>query len=243
MVSVGDISPPWVILSTIQTHIGYDYLWYPVVGNHEFDTSDYISWLRGYNPGGTSLPRTVRGGPTGSEETCYTFDYYDVHFIVLNEYFDGISDGGTNGDVVDELHAWLQNDLEQNRKPIVLVFGHEPAYPQPDAENGRIRHENDSLNAHSSNRDRFWSTLKSNGVLAYICGHTHNFSVVKINEVWQIDAGHARGTGDTGARSTFVLFEIWKNGAVFSNVFRLDLSSGEYIRVSSDKLNGGYNGT
>jgi predicted phosphodiesterase len=173
----------------------------------------------------------VRGGPTGSDETCYSFDYFDVHFIVLNEYYDGISDGGADGDVVDELHTWLVNDLEENKKPIVLVFGHEPAYPQPDEESGRLRHENDSLNAYSAHRDRFWSTLENYGVLAYICGHTHNFSIVNIDGIWQIDAGHARGTGDTGARSTFILFTVWNDGSVYSSAFRLDLNSNEYVCV------------
>ena len=32
----------------------------------------------------------------------------------------------------------------------------------------------------------------------------HNFSAVDLGGVWQIDAGHARGMGDTGAASTFV---------------------------------------
>jgi hypothetical protein len=30
-------------------------------------------------------------------------------------------------------------------------------------------------------------------VTGYICGHTHNTSIAKINDVWQIDVGHARG--------------------------------------------------
>jgi hypothetical protein len=240
MVSVGDISPPWEVLSTIKDHIGQDYLWYPVVGNHEFDSLNFISWVRNYNPGGTSLPNIVRGGPAGSEETCYSFDYFTLHFVVLNEYYDGITDGGADGDVGDGLYAWLVNDLESNKKPIVLVFGHEPAYPEPDEESGRLRHENNSLNAHPANRDRFWNALKSYGVLAYICGHTHNYSMVSTDGVWQIDVGHARGTGDTGARSTFILFDVWNDGSVYISAFRLDLESGKYIRERAEKLCEGF---
>jgi hypothetical protein len=76
----------------------------------------------------------------------------------------------------------------------------------------------DSLNQfnHVANRDRFWDLLVAEGVTAYICGHTHNYSAVRIDEngviggdgVWQIDAGHARGVGDIGAPSTFVRITV-----------------------------------
>jgi hypothetical protein len=195
-----------------------------------------MSWLRNYNSGGDSLPNVVNIGPPGSVETTYSFDYGSVHFVVINEYYDGSSDVGSDGDVVDALHDWLVNDLTANQKPITFVVGHEPAYPQPDEENGRLRHENDSLYKYPVNRDRFWNTLIDYGVLAYLCGHTHNYSVVNINDVWQIDVGHARGTGDPGARSTYVLFNVTGSGMVFYNTYRLDPASGEYVVTNSDTL-------
>ena len=111
------------------------------------------------------------------------------------------------------LHGWLIQDLVANAKPVVLVFGHEPAYPQPDADTGRLRYQNDSLNVHPQNRDRFWQTLNTHGVTAYICGHTHNYSAGRLRSVgsidpsgsgdaWQIDSGHARGTVNTGSPGT-----------------------------------------
>ncbi len=236
MVSPGDIDPPADVLTTIQTYIDEDYLWYPVVGNHEAETADDMIWLRNYNPNGSTLPSIVNVGPQGSEETSFSFEYHDAHFVVLNQYYNGFSDVGTDGDVVDELHSWLAADLEANEKPITFVMGHEPAYPQPDEENGRLRHEYDSLNRHPENRDRFWNTLKRYSVTAYICGHTHNFSAVNIDGVWQLDAGHARGTGDLGARSTFVLFNVMKDGRVYFNAFRLDLVRGVYVVTSSGQL-------
>lgn len=236
MVSPGDIDPPADVLTTIQTYIDIDYLWYPVVGNHEAETADDMIWLRNYNPGGNTLPHVVNTGPQGSEETCFSFDYHDAHFVVLNQYYDGSSDTGSNGDVVDDLHSWLVADLEANDKPVVFVFGHEPAYPQPDEESGRMRHEYDSLNQHPVNRDRFWATLKDHRITAYICGHTHNYSTVKIDDVWQMDVGHARGRGDLGARSTFVLIDVMKDGRVCFNTFRLDLARGTYVLASRGQL-------
>jgi len=228
MISVGDIDPPDMVYGTIGDYIDGSYIWYPVVGNHEAETSSDMQWLRNFNAGGSSLPNVVRNGPANCLETTYSFDYGEVHFVVLNEYFDGASDVGTDGDVSDALHSWLTDDLDANTKPIVLVLGHEPAYPLPDADSGRLRHETDSLNAHVTNRDRFWTTLSSHSVAAYICGHTHNYSVEKLDGVWQVDAGHARGTGDTGSRSTFLMFYIMSNGDVWYYTYRLNPESSQY---------------
>ena len=242
MVSAGDIDPPSGVYSAILSFFKPGYIWYPVVGNHEAETAADMEWLRDFNKNGTALPNIVRPGPPGCEETTYSFDYGNTHFVVLNEYYDGSSDHATDGDIPDALYDWLIYDLEAvaaaGTTPIVLVFGHEPAYPQPDQESGRLRHENDSLNVHSVNRDRFWDALLANGVTAYFCGHTHNYSAVKIGSggvivdhpsgVWQIDSGHARGTGDTGARSTFLMLYAMEDGRLWCGAYRLDRGANRY---------------
>jgi hypothetical protein len=228
MISPGDIDPPDDVYDTVRTYIGADYIWYPVVGNHEAETPSDMQWLRAFNSGGNTLPNVVRAGPTGCVETTYSFDYGDAHFIVINEYFDGASDVGTDGDVVPAQRTWLENDLISNMKPVVFVIGHEPAYPLPDEENGRLRHENDSLNKYAANRDAFWALLNNYDVEAYICGHTHNYSTQVFDGVWQIDVGHARGWGDTGARSTFVMFYVMADGSVWHYTYRLDLADNRY---------------
>jgi hypothetical protein len=71
-----------------------------------------------------------------------------------------------------------------------------------------MRHIGDSLDKYPARRDRFWELLRDEGVLAYFCGHTHNYSAVKIDGVWQLDAGHCRGVGDPGAPSTFLIVDV-----------------------------------
>lgn len=215
MVSPGDIDPPDDVKWTLEQYIGTEYLWYPAVGNHESETPSDMAWLRTYNLNGNTLPYVVNTGPTGSEETTFSFDYGNAHFAVINEYFNGTSDTGTNGDVVNALFDWLADDLNNTDKRYVFVMGHEPAYPQPDADSGRARHVGDSLDQYPTNRDRFWNLLREERVTAYLCGHTHNYSAVKIDGVWQVDAGHARGAGDTGAPSTFMMFDIDESGVSF----------------------------
>ena len=113
-------------------------------------------------------PDIVNIGPSGCPETTYSFDYDNAHFVVVNEYCDNDGDDVTDGDIPDHLYNWLANDLATTAKEHIFVFGHEPAYPQPDADNGRARHMDDSLNAHPANRDRFWNLLKNAGVVAYL---------------------------------------------------------------------------
>jgi hypothetical protein len=242
MVSPGDIDPTTDVMWTITHTMGITYTWYPVVGNHELPVlgeQPYIGanmdWLRAYDYG------TVNPGPSGCPETTYSFDHKNAHFVMLNEYCDTAGDTETDGDIPDHLYNWLVNDLDSTDKPHVFVFGHEPAYPQPDADNGRLRHVGDSLDQpdHEANRDRFWSLLESKGVTAYICGHTHNYSGVKIDNVWQLDAGHARGLGDTGARSTFIIVCV-DDTAVTFEAHRDDAGGGDYTLMHIGVLTGTY---
>jgi len=88
---------------------------------------------------------------------------------------------------------WLEADLAATAKEHIFVIGHEPLVPMPDMDNGRIRHQGDSLDQDPENAFELYRLLMKNGVDAYICAHTHNASYAKINGLWQIDPGHARG--------------------------------------------------
>jgi hypothetical protein len=209
IVSPGDIDPPDHVWWTITRTLGVAATWYPVVGNHEMPGEDHESypganmdWLNGYDYG------PVNPGPPGCPQTTYSFDYEGAHFVVLNEYCGRSGDDVRDGDIVDHIYNWLVEDLMHTDKATVFVVGHEPAFPQPDADNGRLRHVGESLDSHPIRRDRFWELLRARRVVAYFCGHTHNYSTVKIDGVWQVDVGHARGTGDTGAPSTFVMVHV-----------------------------------
>jgi hypothetical protein len=234
MVSPGDIDPPQYVYSTIKKFLGNDYLWYPEVGNHEAETPEDMKWLREW--GSKDIPNLVRRGPQNCEETTYSFDFENSHFVIINQYYDGISDTGTDGDVCDSLYIWLKKDLESNSKPTIFVFGHEPIISIPDADNGRYRHQGDNLDAHPDNNHRFQKLLKVYKVKAYICGHTHGFSYSKINGLWQIDAAHCRGIGDRGARSTFL--KVWVGDEdCWVDVYRDDGNGGPYSLTRTIELN------
>ncbi|MBU0758781.1 MAG: metallophosphoesterase [Candidatus Omnitrophica bacterium] len=188
-ISAGDIEPVSVARRIIDEEFGADMVWYPVLGNHELDdaSGSDVEWIKKEFH---SLPYIVNSGPVNSEETTYSFDYKNAHFVVLNEYYDGASDRGGDGDIVPELLSWLRDDLDKNTKPAIFVLGHEPAFPLPDEYWKSIRHYGDSLDKYPENRDAFWSLLEEKKVAAYICGHTHRYSHYQHEggEVWQVVA-------------------------------------------------------
>ncbi|MCK4343068.1 MAG: metallophosphoesterase [Phycisphaerae bacterium] len=235
MVIPGDLDPPQRVRTTLDVTLGPDYVWYPVVGNHELDRPEYMSYLRTINAGGKKLPGIVRAGPPGAVETCYSFDYQHAHFVVINQYFDGRSDAVPGGDISDALYDWLAADLAANRKPFVFVFGHEPSVSLPDLTNGRVRHRGNSLDQYPRHNHRFWTLLRRHEVVAYFCGHSHNTSVAKINGVWQLDTGHARGLGDSGAPSTFLKVYV-EPDAVKCRLYRDDAQGGPYKLVYEGRL-------
>jgi hypothetical protein len=228
MISVGDTTPSASTRWTIDRYLGSDFLWFPVIGNHELDQVD-LNYLRSYDydPNGDAPPNIVNHGPPGCENTTFSFDYENTHFVILNEYCDLDNETRTDGAIVDALYDWLAQDLQVNTLPHILVYGHEPAFPEPDAELGIVRHEEDSLDKYPVTRDRFWALLKEDHVAAYFVGHTHSYSAVNIDGVWQIDAGHSMGAWTQSTPSTFIVMHVVGNRITYET-YRTRLDNGQY---------------
>ncbi len=220
MVSPGDLDHPSYAAWTIDTYLGDDYDWYPVVGNHDTNWHS-LSWLMDYDYG------SVNPGPSACPQTTYSYDYENAHFVMLNVYCNRVGVRSTDGDISDHLYDWLVTDLDETDQEHIFVFGHEPAFPQADPETGIERHVGDSLDAYPNRRDRFWRLLDDFNVVFYGCGHTHAFNLIQVDGVWQLDGGHASGLGYEGIASTFIIVTV--NGEhVRYEVYRDDGHGGEY---------------
>jgi hypothetical protein len=209
MVSVGDVIRAADTRWTIDAALGEDYLWYPIIGNHDFGAED-LSFLQNYDydQNGPDEPNITRWGPDPCPRTTYSFDIQNTHLVALNVYCDESGPGGIDGSISDPIYDWLAADLAETDQPHIFVFGHEPAFPQPDAQTGDLRHAYESLDQYPEARDRFWNLLVEHEVVAYINGHTHGFSAVQINGVWQLDAGHSMGTRAAPSPGTFLIITV-----------------------------------
>jgi hypothetical protein len=228
MISVGDTTPSASTRWTIDQYLGPDFLWFPVIGNHELNQAD-LNYLRNYNydPNGDAPPNIVHHGPPGCENTTFSFDYENTHFVILNEYCDLDNETRTDGAIVDALYDWLAEDLQATSQEHILVFGHEPAFPEPDDELGIIRHKEDSLDKYPITRDRFWALLKEDHVEAYFVGHTHSYSAVNLDGIWQVDAGHSMGAWTQSTPSTFIVVNVAGNRIMYET-YRTRLDNGQY---------------
>jgi hypothetical protein len=196
MIVLGDLDPPSATRELIASVLGKDYLWYPVIGNHDLEVEANTEYLRAMNRGTNGLPNVRHKGPAGCEETTYSFDWNNVHFVVLNVYYDGKNDNKADGTITPELMKWLENDLKQNANKRVLVFGHEPIYPFLDMDNGTVRHLNDALDKYPDNAQEFHRLLVKYRVTAYFSGHTHAAFYANINGLWLFSSGHIYGQED-----------------------------------------------
>jgi hypothetical protein len=234
MISPGDCDPPGPVRAAIDQYLGTNYLWYPVIGNHDADTPADMAWMRHWAASG--IPHLVHSGPEGAELTIYSFDFGNSHFVALNDYYDGQSDAVGKGDVPDAALDWLKKDLSATRQPLIWVIGHKPIKSIPDMDSGRLRHGEDSVSLNPLRREHFVQLLKQFHVRAYICGHTHNCSITKVEGVWQADSGHARGAGDTGSPSTFLKFRI-RDEKSWVDIYRSDTKGVEYRLRQTIELN------
>jgi hypothetical protein len=166
--------------------------WKPAPGNHD-DRGDDYDMYHLFN---------------------YTVDYQNARFIYLNEYICPADDPehlNLDGRVCSHIYEWLQGQLTDVPPYVQFMFvvGHEPAFPQGN-------HLLDSLNVNVDERNDFWSLLNSCDdppVYAYICGHTHCYSVYSdaTGSTLQIDVGNA-GNNSPESKQTFVLFEVRPTG-------------------------------
>ncbi|HPD28425.1 MAG TPA: metallophosphoesterase [Phycisphaerae bacterium] len=197
MIHVGDHMPGIEAQDIeLKKAFGADFPWYCVLGNN--DQKEPEKSMRFIRSHLRELPYIVNVGPFNSETTTYSFDYGDAHFVVLNLYYDGCTDHGTRrpgtaGKVIPQLYYWLADDLAATDKKWIFVAAHEPAFPQPDADWGDVRHENDSLNEYPAQRDALWELLSDHRVVAYFNGHIHRYARYLKDGVWQVSVAQSRG--------------------------------------------------
>lgn len=128
----------------------------PVVGNHETYTPEHNFSMPIFFTEQFMVPQN---GPAGLKGQTYSFDYGDVHFVILDSQF-----GEERQFVADSLErqkAWLASDLAATNKLWKLVFMHRPPY------HNRVAQEQPDIT------EQFVPIFDQYGVDAVFSGHDH----------------------------------------------------------------------
>jgi calcineurin-like phosphoesterase family protein/purple acid phosphatase-like protein len=135
---------------------------WPTFGNHEAFSSNALTETGPYFDM-FSLPRAGEAGgvPSGTE-AYYSFDYANIHFIVLDSHFSNNAPGSP-------MMLWLEADLQATTANWVVAFWHHPPYSK-----GAL-HDSDVEGREINMRANVLPLLESYGVDLVLCGHSHDY--------------------------------------------------------------------
>jgi len=98
----------------------------PITGNHEMYNLD---WKPAKPEIFLSLFQVPKNGPAGMEGYTYSYDYGDVHFVVLNTQLTELAEWYP--DLLEKQAEWLEADLEKSQKKWTVVMMHRSLWRFP----------------------------------------------------------------------------------------------------------------
>lgn len=132
-------------------------LW-PVYGNHDDRRWTYFRIFDLPEDGGS-------GGVASGTENYYSFDFSNIHFVMLDSQD---SDLDTDGDMAD----WLRKDLAANNKTWLIAAFHHPPYTKGSHDSDD---SSDSSGRMQEMRENLLPILEEYGVDLVLSGHSHMY--------------------------------------------------------------------
>lgn len=131
---------------------------WPVYGNHDarrwvfFDIFNFPT-------------QAESGGIASGSEHFYSFDYANIHFVMLDTQESDLTDDG-------EMLSWLKKDLAQTKQQWLITFFHHPPYTKGSHDSDSKR---DSRGRLISVRKNILPLLEAGGVDLVLSGHSHMY--------------------------------------------------------------------
>lgn len=169
-------------------------LW-PTIGNHDGHRADSSTQSGPYYDIFSLPTQGENGGVPSGTEAYYSFDYANVHFVVLDSYETSRSTDGA-------MMKWLQDDLQSAHAEWLIAFWHHPPY-------SKGNHDSDTDIEMIEMRKNFLPVLENYGVDLVLTGHSHGYERSKyvyghygdsstFTNAMAVDASSGR-TNDKGA--------------------------------------------
>jgi hypothetical protein len=135
-------------------------LW-PTLGNHDALSASSATQTGPYFDIFTLPTAGEAGGVPSGTEAYYSFDYANIHFIVLDSFDTMIHNWDTMLD-------WLQNDLGATESHWIIAYWHHPPY-------SKGSHDSDLSSLQTRIRTDFVPVLEAGGVDLVLSGHSHSY--------------------------------------------------------------------
>ncbi len=131
------------------------------LGNHDGASASSAAQTGPYYDIFTFPTQGEAGGIASGTEAYYSFDYANMHFIVLDSYDSDRSVGGA-------MYSWCQADLQNTAAEWIVALWHHPAYSMGS-------HNSDTEGRLKDMREHFLPLLEMYGVDLVLSGHSHSY--------------------------------------------------------------------
>ncbi|HEX5043734.1 MAG TPA: metallophosphoesterase [Candidatus Polarisedimenticolaceae bacterium] len=186
-------------------------LW-PTLGNHDGHSADSSTQTGPYYDMFTLPSGGEAGGRPSGTEAYYSFDWSDLHVVVLDSYETDRSPGSA-------MLAWLEQDLEDTLQDWIVAVWHHPPYTKGS-------HDSDLETELIEMRENVVPILEAHGVDLMLSGHSHSYERSYLIDghygdsgtfgpQYLVDAGTGR-PGETGPYEKPALGSDPHQGAVYA---------------------------
>lgn len=141
---------------------------WPCLGNHETAQSTAFVDTYPYFDIYTLPTAGEAGGVASGTEHYYSFNYANIHFIVLDSMTASrsVDDPATPQNEDGPMAAWLRNDLQSTTATWIIAYFHHPPYTKGS-------HNSDTETELIQMRQNFLPILEGAGVDLVLTGHSH----------------------------------------------------------------------
>lgn len=132
------------------------------IGNHDAYSANPNNQTGPYFDIFTFPTQGEAGGIPSGTEAYYSFDYGNIHFVVLH------SENVLNLGIGGAMYNWCQTDLQNTNADWIISIWHHPPYTKGS-------HNSDVEPQLVQMRRNFLPLLEDNGVDLVLCGHSHSY--------------------------------------------------------------------